>query len=55
MYNVIHKALVTRQNILLPPLHIKLGLLKQIVKVWILILLLCITLEKYFPVWLMQT
>ena len=32
MYNVIHEALVTRQNILLPPLHIKLGLLKQFVK-----------------------
>jgi hypothetical protein len=50
MHNVIHEALVTRQNILLPLLHIKLGIMKQIVKVGILILLLCITLEKYILV-----
>jgi hypothetical protein len=33
VHNVIHEALVPRENILLPPLHIKLGLLKQFVKV----------------------
>ena len=32
MHNVIHEALVPRERILLPPLHIKLGLLKQFVK-----------------------
>jgi hypothetical protein len=32
MLNVIHKALVPRQKMLLPPLDIKLGLLKQFVK-----------------------
>ena len=32
MHNVIHEALVPREKILLPPLHIKLGLLKQFVK-----------------------
>jgi hypothetical protein len=32
MYNVIHEALVPRETILLPPYHIKLGLLKQFVK-----------------------
>jgi hypothetical protein len=31
MHNVIHKALVPREKILLPPLHIKLALLKQFV------------------------
>jgi hypothetical protein len=30
--NVIHNALDPREKILLPPLHIKLGLLKQFVK-----------------------
>ncbi|XP_018399906.1 PREDICTED: uncharacterized protein LOC108777492 [Cyphomyrmex costatus] len=30
--NVIHGSLVDRENILLPPLHIKLGLMKQYVK-----------------------
>jgi hypothetical protein len=32
MHNVIHEASVPKENILLPPLHIKLGLLKQFVK-----------------------
>ncbi|GFG30206.1 hypothetical protein Cfor_11131, partial [Coptotermes formosanus] len=32
MHNVIHEALVPREKILLPPLHIKLGLLKQFTK-----------------------
>jgi hypothetical protein len=32
IHNVIDKALVPRENILLPSLHIKLGLLKQFVK-----------------------
>jgi hypothetical protein len=32
MHNVIHEASVPREKILLPPLHIKLGLLKQFVK-----------------------
>ena len=31
-HNIIHKALVPRDNNLLPPLHIKLGLVKQFVK-----------------------
>ena len=31
-HNVIHKALVKKENIILPPLHIKLGLMKQYVK-----------------------
>ena len=31
-YNVAHEALVDRQKILLPPLHIKLGLMKNFVK-----------------------
>lgn len=30
--NIIHESLVDRENILLPPLHIKLGLIKQYVK-----------------------
>lgn len=30
--NVIHESLVDHQNILLPPLHIKLGIMKQYVK-----------------------
>ena len=29
MYNVIKEPLVSRKNVLLPPLHIKLGLVKQ--------------------------
>ena len=33
MHSVIHEALVPRGKILLPPLHIKLGLSKQLVKV----------------------
>ena len=32
MYNVIRKPLVSREKVLLPPLHIKLGLVKQFVK-----------------------
>ena len=32
MYNVIRELLVSREKILLPPLHIKLGLVKQFVK-----------------------
>ena len=32
MYNVIRKPLVSRENVLLPPLHIKLGLVKQFIK-----------------------
>jgi hypothetical protein len=32
MHNVIHEALVPREKILLPPLHIKPGILKQFVK-----------------------
>jgi hypothetical protein len=32
IHNVIHKALVSREKILLPPVHIKQGLLKQFVK-----------------------
>ena len=31
-YNVIKKPLVDRENVLLPPLHIKSGLVKQFVK-----------------------
>ena len=30
--NVIHEPLISRENILLPPLHIKLGLMKQFIK-----------------------
>lgn len=32
LHNIIHKVLVPRKKVLLPPLHIKLGLLKQFVK-----------------------
>ena len=32
MYNVIKEPLVCRENVLLPPLHIKLGLVKQFVE-----------------------
>ena len=32
MYNVIREPLVRREKVLLPPLHIKLGLVKQFVK-----------------------
>ena len=32
MYNVIREPLVSREKVLLPPLHIKLGLVKQFVK-----------------------
>ena len=32
MYNVIREPLVSRENILLPPFHIKLGLVKHFVK-----------------------
>ena len=32
MYNIIRKPLVNRKKVLLPPLHIKLGLIKQFVK-----------------------
>jgi hypothetical protein len=31
-HNVIHPAIIERENVLLPPLHIKLGLVKQFVK-----------------------
>ena len=31
-HNVIHKALVKKEKFILPPLHIKLGLMKQYVK-----------------------
>ena len=31
-YNVIKEPLVRRENVLLPPLHIELGLVKQFVK-----------------------
>ena len=30
--NILHPALVDRSNVILPPLHIKLGLIKQFVK-----------------------
>ena len=30
--NILHPALVDRSNVILPPLHIKLGLMKQFVK-----------------------
>ena len=30
--NILHPALVDRSNVILPPLHIKLGLMKQLVK-----------------------
>lgn len=30
--NVVHEPLISRENILLPPLHIKLGLMKQFIK-----------------------
>jgi hypothetical protein len=30
--NIIHEPLISRENIILPPLHIKLGLIKQFVK-----------------------
>ena len=32
MYNVIGEPLTSREKVLLPPLHIKLGLVKQLVK-----------------------
>ena len=32
MYNVIRESLVSREKVLLPPLHIKLGPVKQFVK-----------------------
>ena len=32
MYNVIREPLISREKVLLPPLHIKLGLVKQFVK-----------------------
>ena len=32
MYNVINEPLVSRENVLLPQFHIKLGLVKQFVK-----------------------
>ena len=32
MYNVIREPLVSQEKVLLPPLHIKLGLIKQFVK-----------------------
>ena len=32
MYNVIREPLISRENVLLPPLHIKLSLVKQFVK-----------------------
>ena len=36
MHNIFHQALVPRENILLPSLHVKLGLLKQFVKALVL-------------------
>jgi len=33
MKNVLHKTLIKRNKVLLPPLHIKLGLMKNFVKV----------------------
>jgi hypothetical protein len=30
--NIIHEPLISRENIILPPLHIKLGLIKQFLK-----------------------
>ena len=32
MYNIIRKPLISQEKVLLPPLHIKLGLIKQFVK-----------------------
>ena len=31
-YNIIHQALVKREKIILSPLHVKLGLMKQLIK-----------------------
>lgn len=48
-HNVIHEALVPREKILLPPLHIKLGLVKQFVKALEPISIAYLHIRKMFP------